>query len=294
MSILNLDFNTQQRRITSKGIISLPVICLSMALSACGSGSDSSENIVQEDRKGCGITGSRLLADIGFPYNRFNGSSNSTKIWNSNEGHYDWYPLELSVSTNRHQSSTSFGVTASPSDECYEIGSQILTSEGSAENSSDLFSEMKLELTFPDYNYNIRPSDSDLDDEVVTSVSPAIKIIRTVNESVNSSTSIVLSENEYDGVLNCEQEFSINTKWEEEYIGTTDPDIIQSDDDSNDFSIYHSAQFTGDQCEINFSGDFTLKDGRVMEAGIWGRLETVEDKDGYTLFLDSLILGAEK
>lgn len=291
---MDLNFNSIQKLITASRVLSLSVISLSLILTACGGSSGSSKNTIVQEKKGCGITGSRLLANNGFPYNRFNGSSSSTKIWNSVEGNYDWYPLKLSVSTDRHKSATSFDVSSSPSDDCYEIGSQILINGGSAESNPDLFSSMKVELTFPDYNYDIRPSDDDLDDVIVTSVSPTIKIINSVNEALNSSTSIVLSENEYTGTLKCEQTFTISTNWQEKYIETTDPEIIYTDDSSNDFSIYHNAKFTGDWCEVSLSGEFTLTDGRIMEAGILGRLETVEDKEGYTFFLDALVLGAEK
>ena len=293
MNKMDLGFNSQEKKPTTKGAFGLSVISLSIVLTACGSSSDNRENTIVEEKQGCGITGSRLLANNGFPYNRFSGSSSSTKTWNSTEEYYDWYPLTLSVSTDRHKAATSFDISSSPSDECYEIASKILINGGGAENNPDLFSDMKVKLTFPDYDYRTRPSEGDLDDVVVTSVSPFIKVINSVNEAVNSSTSIVLSENEYAGTLTCEQAFTISTSWEEKYIVTTDPEIVYTDNDSNDFSIYHNAKFTGDQCEVSLSGEFTLTDGRIMEAGILGRFETVEDKDGYTFFLDALMLGVE-
>ncbi len=289
----NIDSNTQEVLLVARRTICLSVVSLSMALTACGSGSDNSINSRSNGEQGCGITGSRLLAKKMGPYNGFNGSSRSTKVWNGE--YYDWYPLGLSVVEDRHKALNTITRSSSPSDDCYEIGSQVLlTNGGNAENNPDLFSNMTLELTFPDYNYDIRPSSSDLDDVVVTSVTPTIKIVNSLHEIVNTTTSIVLSENEYKGTLKCVQTFSVNTRWQEMIHVTTDPDIMYTDDDSNIFSIYHLAKFSADQCEVSFSGEFTLKDGRIMGADILGRLETVEDKDGYTLFIDVLTLGAEK
>ncbi|WP_075186021.1 hypothetical protein [Teredinibacter haidensis] len=272
----------------------------SSASSASTTSSASSSSASSQDQSGdklgnCDVSGRKLLALMGTPLNKFDGSSFSEKVWNTQQSLYGWYPLELGLSENPGKSSISIDSDGFVSQECMDLANYFLADRylyPEVENQWSI--DIRLKFSKFDYNTFFEFSDS----EEITMVHPHVEIQFEELERLEQSGSYtVVRQVIHSSVeLTCEVPFSVTSSWIDPLQNSNlDPETTYVDVENNLFALTHVADFNGDGCIFSLTDTFTLKNGVDIDATLYGELEAKYDQDilkGYDFKLNGIHVGS--